>query len=43
MFFVTLGLWPQKDSGTWVKPGDFDDISISRTLHFVHGTGLLDA
>jgi hypothetical protein len=27
----------------FTKPGDFEDISISRTLHFVQGVGLLDA
>jgi hypothetical protein len=27
----------------FTKPIDFEDISISRTLHFVQGIGLLDA
>jgi len=26
-----------------MKPGDFEDICISRILHFISGAGLLDA
>jgi len=26
-----------------MKPGDFEDIPVSKILHFAQGTGLLDA
>jgi hypothetical protein len=26
----------------FMKPGDFEDISVSKILHFVQGAGLLD-
>jgi hypothetical protein len=29
--------------GHFMKPGDFENISLSRKLHFVQGTGLLNA
>jgi len=45
MFFATVRIWPNQDSGTWVihhfkKPGDCDDISVSRILHFVQDVRL---
>jgi len=47
MFFVTVRIWPNQDSGTWVthhfmKPGDCDDISVSRILYFVQDVKLLN-
>jgi len=45
-FFVTVMLGPHKDSDNFshhfMKPGDHEDISSSKTLHFVQGTGLLN-
>ena len=26
-----------------MKPGDFEDISVGRILHFIQGAGLLDS
>jgi len=41
----SLRIWPNQNSGTWVihhfmKPGDCDDISVSRILHFVQDVRL---
>ena len=46
VFFVTVMLGPHKDSGNFsqhfMKPGDHEDISDSKTLRFVQGAGLLN-
>jgi hypothetical protein len=45
-FFVIVMLGPHKDSGNFghhfMKPDDHEDISDSKTLHFVQGAGLLN-
>jgi len=38
---ATLRFWHL--SPYFMKPGAFEDISISRLLHFIQGAGLLDA
>ena len=38
---ATLRFWHL--SQNFMKPGAFEDISISRLMHFIQGAGLLDA
>jgi hypothetical protein len=45
MFFVAeaLGTLRFRHLGChFMKPGDFEDTSVSKTLHFVEGAGLLN-
>jgi len=45
-FFATVMFGPHKDSGNFghhfIKPGDHEDFSDSKTLHFVQDAGLLN-